>query len=370
MMQYSQTPLPSFEDLKHDVAGKWEYILSELAPELDEAIAAESRHVPCPVHGGTDGFRLYSDYRETGGGVCNTCGAFKTGFALLAWVRGYSLKDATRDIGRWNRGEAANKAVVVRQPVPPKPPRDLNKAYESIRRTWLESKSLAGTLAETYLAKRGIWKENMPTTLRFHPQVGFYDVKTKRLEGRYPCLIAPIKDAQGRLVSLHRIYLDEAGNKAPVPQVKKMMAPAGELRGAAIKLYQSADVLGLTEGIETALAVHAISRMPVWACVSARLMESVEVPPTVRHVYIWADKDRETRLPSGEVVPPAGESSAKRLAKRLRDQGLEVSVLVPQTALKPEQKKLDWLDIMLQEGLDGFPPEWRVWTPECTKHAA
>jgi putative DNA primase/helicase len=194
-MEHSYQRLQTFEELRANVAGQWGYIFEDLAPELAEALARAPNHVSCPVHGGIDGFRLYRDYQETGGGVCNTCGPFRSGFQLLAWVRGYSNKDATRDVGRWHRGEQENPTTALRTPKKVFKSMDPTKAYERIREVWLGSKPLAGSAAELYLAKRGIWKQNMPTTLRFHPGLSWFDPEQKKSIGVFPCLIAPIKDA-------------------------------------------------------------------------------------------------------------------------------------------------------------------------------
>src|SRR5471032_2509610 len=94
-------------------------------------------HVACPVHGGRDGFRLYNDYHDTGGGVCNTCGGFRDGFKLLAWIRNYTRKDAVRDVGKWDRQES--NTIVVRERPAPKPfvAKDPAEAYRKIREVWL-----------------------------------------------------------------------------------------------------------------------------------------------------------------------------------------------------------------------------------------
>lgn len=78
--------------------GRWDEIFARLAPQLDAARAAQGRHVPCPVHGGTDGFRLFKDYAQNGACVCNTCGVFRDGFATLAWVNGSSFKEALQSV--------------------------------------------------------------------------------------------------------------------------------------------------------------------------------------------------------------------------------------------------------------------------------
>ena len=49
-----------------------------LAPALEPALSRVGRHVACPVHGGTDGFRLFRD-ADRRAGVCATpAGPFPT----------------------------------------------------------------------------------------------------------------------------------------------------------------------------------------------------------------------------------------------------------------------------------------------------
>ena len=60
-------------DIWHLSRGRWLDIFRAFAPALDDACLRVGRHVPCPVHGGKDGFRLFEDAAETGGGICNTC---------------------------------------------------------------------------------------------------------------------------------------------------------------------------------------------------------------------------------------------------------------------------------------------------------
>lgn len=71
--------------------GRWLEICGTLAPQLAPAMEKIGTHVPCPVHGGDDGFRLFKDFPKSGGGICNTCGAKPDGFALIAWVNGWSF---------------------------------------------------------------------------------------------------------------------------------------------------------------------------------------------------------------------------------------------------------------------------------------
>lgn len=55
-------------------------------------------HVPCPMHGGKDGFRLFPDYAEVGSCVCNTCGSFRDGFETLEWLHGWGFAETLKRV--------------------------------------------------------------------------------------------------------------------------------------------------------------------------------------------------------------------------------------------------------------------------------
>ncbi len=346
----------SWPELREATKGKWGYIFEDLAPELAEAVANAPEHVPCPVHGGADGYRLFDHFQDTGRGICNTCGPQKSGFDTLAWVKQYTFKDAVRDVANWLRKERVAPPPTPRQPIAMRPKVEPSVAYSRIRAVWKNSLPLTGTAAERYLVKRGIWKQNLPTTLRAHEGLTYIHGKARTNFGKFPCLLAPIKDKNGTIVSIHRIFLTPEGDKAPVPDAKKMMSPHAEMRGAAIKLFPAGEVLGVAEGIETALAVHAISRMPVWSCVSAVLMEQVDIPDSVKHVVIWADLD----------VSQRGIQAAEVLADRLEKLGKTVEICLPFASIPEGEKGIDWLDVMLTQGVNGFPAKWRRWRPGMT----
>jgi putative DNA primase/helicase len=117
------------------------------------------------------------------------------------------------------------------------------------------------------------------------------------------------------------------------------MAPArpGALKGCGIKLGQPGEVLYLTEGIETGLSIMLSTGEAVWSCMSAHLLEQVQIPPGVKQVRIMADKD----------VSQTGERSAWILAERLlfEDSDRWVEVCTPPMDIPPGQKSVDWLDV-------------------------
>jgi putative DNA primase/helicase len=344
----------SFALLAKAAKDKWPEIFAKLAPELNLAQQESPYHVACPIHKGTDGFRLFADYSETGGGFCNTCGAQSSGFSMLVWLKGYHIKDAAREVAAYLAEDTGvEQPLSIQQPVVHAKPKDLSQNRQYIRHIWTATVPLAETPAEYYLINRGIHKENLPTTLRVHPGLKYIHGKSKEVLGTFVCLVAPFKKITNEIVALHRSYLTAQGQKADVPSVKKITSACGELRGASIQLFPAEETLGVTEGIETALAVHAITRMPVWAAGNAVLLELMEVPDFVKHVIIWADKDSGKR----------GELAAEKLANRMEALGKTVEIYIPPVPIPEGKKGIDWLDMLIIYGIFGFPAKWRRWRP-------
>ena len=176
----------------------------------------------------------------------------------------------------------------------------------------------------------------------FHPKLLYVDGKKRTY---WPGMLACITDQEGRLRGLHRTYLDPRSNsKAPVRAPKKVLRAKGaELVGTAIRLYRPGRVLGLTEGIETAIAVQVATGMPVWATTSGALLQSARIPPAVQGVVIWADKD------------PGGRDAANVAAERLRADGRKVEIRYPRDL----PLKSDWNDVLRKRGVNGFPERYR-----------
>ena len=57
------------QEIKKQASGCWLAIISHLAPQLSHACQNPGRHVKCPCHGEQDGFRLFDNASETGGGI-------------------------------------------------------------------------------------------------------------------------------------------------------------------------------------------------------------------------------------------------------------------------------------------------------------
>lgn len=183
--------------------------------------------------------------------------------------------------------------------------------------------------------------------LRFNPEMPYYDEDGNEV-GKFPAIVCAIRDVEGNLVTLHRTYLTKSGKKAKVVNAKKMMpVPEGlDVNGAAVRLGEPTEgILGLAEGLETALSAYRLTQIPVWSTVNATLMESFEVPAGVHTVLIWADKDKSV----------TGEKSANVLKAKLEKLGIQVYVLLPKLPIPAKAKGVDWNDVLMSQGTLGFP---------------
>lgn len=350
--------------VKEDAIGRWLEIFHALAPSLDKAIQLLGHHVPCPVHGGVDGFRLFPDAAQSGAGICNTCGPKTDGFALLAWVNGWSFSETVNAVGNYLSNYLLTKPSTTR--VSPKPSQVIKlengedklrdrKCWKAIHAVWNQSvmlnpKSVCDGVktAIRYIKNRGL---DVKTVLSYLDKkeisviedLPYWEVENddgklvQTLKGRFTSLVCQVRDPNGFVVTLHRTYLSKDGWKANVAKPKKLMciASSKSINGAAIRLSPvKGEVLAVAEGVETALSVMTATGLPCWSVICANGLRSFVPPRGVKRVVIYADNDR-----SG-----VGVESAKTLARRLRDQGISCSIFMPR------KTDSDWNDVLRSGG--------------------
>ena len=337
-MQITRLPRLDFELIKRHAVGQWLDILTAAGIPRD---ALTKRHKPCPMCGGSDRFS-FKDRDGRGTYVCNQCRpGGGDGFHLLAaWLNGDFVQamrfvaDHLRITPAAGAGPAAAPARAPAAPAERGP--DIaaqRRAAKRISALWREARPVtADCPVGRYLANRGLLLARYPAVLRFHPSLAYWepsaDGSAPIRRGEHPAMLAAIQQPAGRCIALHQTFLTPDGCKADVPSVKKWTATSGKAGGAAIRLFEPDTRLAITEGIETALAVHQANGWPVWAAVSAWGLESIEIPPTVQSILIAADHD------------DAGIRSAQALAGKLTDEGREVRLLLPSA------KGADWLDVV------------------------
>jgi len=321
-------------------SGQWVQLLSILIPEIQSSLNRGCSHGPCHMHGGSDGFRLFPDFKETGGCVCNTCGVFSNGFELIKKSLGVSEAKAVfivREASNYlkKNGFTISSNVVVEAP---KFCEDKYKAILDSIKNSVSLDKLGASPASLYFINRGVGidQNNNTTKISYNKHEPCFEGGEVVHRG---AILFQVENDDG-LVNVQRIFVTEDGYKAPVMKPKKLMPSPkkGFTTGAAVRLYSVGNVLHVTEGVETALAIRIAMNEPVWAAVTANGMAKLKVPKSVKVLKIWADKD----------VSGTGVKAAKELAKSVKGQ-CEVVIQIPPYRIPDGSKSLDWLDVLNME---------------------
>ncbi|NYZ69469.1 toprim domain-containing protein [Endozoicomonas sp. SM1973] len=347
------------DTIKNLATGQWLSIFLQLAPtSFAEAISKKNIHVACPIHGGQDGFRFHDDVETTGGGVCNTCGHFTDGFALLSWANGWSFRESLIQVDNFlsqhtpyqlpkerEGGKPSQVPAQAPEPIKVKVPK---KNEQLINRLLKEAKEDPNEAVKAYLTGRGLSElvDKLPACLKSHEKLGYYSNNKKLCES--PALVGEVtKD--GKRVGLQRHYLTSEGAKLELydedegkqlPSKSMIGSFKGALSGGAVQFDQPVKVLHVGEGIETMLAVwHSVGE-PAWACCTAPLLRALDVPEGLEKVIIWVDKDYNK----------AGIKAARVLGQKLHGRGITTYYLEPNIEIPANKDGVDWLDEYNQRG--------------------
>lgn len=224
---------------------------------------------------------------------------------LIALNRGLSIRDAM-----------AEARAVLRLPLPVSAPPTCWMAPtgspEACSRLFAASKSLPGTVAERYLAKRGIVLYRPEAALRFHPRCHRWEPSCTI---SLPALIAAVTDDGGHLTGLHRTWLGPDGDKAELDDPRRAM---GQLLGNGVGFGPAGPVMAAGEGLETMLSLRqALPLLPAVAALSAAHLAAWTFPALLRRLYVVCDADA------------AGEWALARLSSRGHAAALTVLPLRP-----------------------------------------
>lgn len=278
--------------------GKWTEIISSLiGPEWTQS----NKHSKCPRSGeGKDRFR-FSDINNRGNYFCSCSDGDKDGFALLMCVKGWDFTQCCKEV----------ESVIGKCPKDNEPPPPKQKTI--VER--LQGKVLDSVKSSKHLESRGL---EIAPGLKWIKKLDFYDDGEKR--GYFPAMLGPVR-LHGKIQTYHATYIM---NKEASVITRKILSSPGSLQGAAVELYPIIDgVLGVAEGIETAIAAKMLYGVAVWSLLNTALMKSWKPPSNVKKVIIFGDNDENY----------AGQAAAFNLAHRLKKMN-EVEVVLrfpPQT---------------------------------------
>ena len=341
-------------DIKRRAAGRWDSILRKLIPQLAEAIDAPAKKkVGCPFHSGKTerNLRVLSDFAESGGVACNTCGVKPDGLETLVWS-GMSFQDAVHAVAQELDGTYAGLTseqlakqqaeLDARRAAAAKKQAADDKIYRRrLNEVWSQSVPLdhpAALPGRLYLEKRGLGGlKTYPSELRFHARLAYVNEDGKYL-GHWAAIVARLRTADGSPASLLRIYVGPNGEIPDLPDRKKMMsAPSTtSLTGGAIHLFPVTKIMGIAEGFETAIAVYLLHGINCWSTFSAQLMEGFIAPPGVEKLLVFGDKDRNGR----------GEQAARIVIKKHWEAGVMAGIRLPDGDIPAGAKGLDFLDVL------------------------
>ena len=172
---------------------------------------------------------------------------------------------------------------------------------------WQATVEAHETVVDEYLNRRGIYLR--PPMLRC------------RLDRR--SMVAAVQAPDGKIIAIQQTWLTSEGEKTSAKRLT-----TGNLGAGAVRLGSVSRVVGLAEGVETALSAMQLTGVTVWASLGASRLHNVELPPEVEEVHVFVDNDGP------------GRTAAKRTADVHVRQGRKVFLRSP-----PEQCG-DWNDFL------------------------
>jgi putative DNA primase/helicase len=286
-------------DIHARIGSAWPVILAQLG--IPEEALRLKKAGPCPACGGRDRF-TFDNRKLRGDYICRGCGA-GDGFELLHRVHGWTFPEARRRVleavglkGDDAPRQAERKALGAAVPSTP------TVATPSARVRSLARSACAVADcpdAVAYLESRGLWPLPAGCTLRAH--VGMEYWHERQQLGRFPGLVAEVRDISGELATLHATYLS-SGQKLADHEPRKLLSPLTGRDGCAVRLMPSADLLGIAEGIETALSAAFLESVPVWGALNTALLAKFEPPAGVALLRIFADRDEAGLIAAGRLM--------------------------------------------------------------------
>ncbi|WDF74210.1 DUF7146 domain-containing protein [Novosphingobium sp. KACC 22771] len=207
-----------------------------------------------------------------------------------------------------------------------------------IRRLWGRAQPLAGTRAEAYLSRRGLYF--CPDALRFLWATPLGPCKAVVFR---PAMLAAVREGTD-LVAIQRTFF-AANRPIRARDLGNPRRMLGRPQAGAVELAPVSDVLGLAEGTETAMSAMVLLGIPVWATLGAERFHRIAIPAGVSRLILLPDNDR------------AGRAGLTKALAVYRSAGRSIEVILPPAGCK------DWNDALRMGEKGGGrigdgQPEW------------
>jgi len=331
----------------------------------------------CPKCGGQDRFSINLKKNIWN---CRGCGKGGDAIALLMSVEDLSFVDAVTEItgepppaAKKNGAERADMPddTVARERREERRDKEIKqeteeeqrkrKAREAVLAIWGGLTPFAASPAQSYLKARAI--DLLPeqhADLRFAPEMeyrGFKDsdAQEETVLGRFPVMVAAIRDAAGEIMGIHRTYLsnDTAAKLRPPGDSARNAAKKvyGQQKGGHIRLGPVVECMALGEGIETTVSWYLLGIGPEDVGIMAGInlgnlagkmtgslphpryaskkipngepdmgAPGLILPPNIKSMILLGDSDSDPYVTRMKILCAA---------RRFRAQGIDVSICWP-----------------------------------------
>ena len=274
----------------------------DLADALEGRREGHEWRCRCPVHWGRS-----LSVTERDGRLLLTCRA--------GCPQGEVIK-TLKQMGLWGSNTSYEA-----QPPAPEPSNHTERKADRASDLWNQAHPIKpGDPVHKYLTGRGIVLDAWPDDLRSHPTLPYWtqdDNWKPVLLGKWPAMLAVVRNPKGRPVALHRTYVTGDGHKAPVQSPKKILK-VFDLAGSSVRLFPPRDgLLAVCEGIEDALSAWLLWQIPTCATIGTSGLKGFVPPEDVKEILVLADNDEP------------GKKAALELAQRLEEKGKAARILVP-----------------------------------------
>ena len=298
---------------------------------------------------GTDAGKWYSFTEEVGGTPLSAIQKYLGLSFPDALVHGASLAGLSDLQAKLN-----DEPIIVKRPEPvAKPDLKLQNGIVSAQSIWDGAVAVNGTLAARYFAEhRGIDSlEGME--IRYWPKgVSWvdFDAEGARIDrpNKIPAAVIAARNAQGQVVSVQRIYLDEktAGKNTYLKDAK---LTKGSNKGApgVIQIGQPGGTLYLAEGPETAASIAILNKQTTvltsFSVSNIANMADVIKTYAPDKVIIAADNDG---------LASSARLTTEKACQTLKNQGVDARIAYP--PMLAGKDKTDWNDVLVDGGIDAL----------------